>query len=162
MIEETARVVECQDRFAWVETNRRSACDSCSMNKGCGSGLISQIFTDKRARLKVLNRIQASVGDSVLIGINEAALLSGSFLIYMLPILSLLGFALLGELMAAQLLIENSELLAIPFGVFGLVLALWWVRRRTSNLQYANRYQAVIIRRLSSREDCLNNTDQLT
>ena len=159
MIEETARVVACQDRFAWVETNRRSACDSCSMNKGCGSGAISQVFADKRARIKVINKIHADIGDSVLIGINEAALLSGSFLIYMVPILSLLGFALLGELMATQLLIDNSELLSILFGIFGLALALWWVRRRTSNLEYANRYQAVILRRLSSREDCLKNPD---
>ncbi len=159
MIEETARVIQCQDTFAWVETNRKSACDSCAMNKGCGTGAISKVFGEKRARLKVINKINASVGDSVLIGINEAALLTGSFLVYMVPILSLLGFALLGELMASQLLVENNEWFTILFGVFGLVLAMWWVRRRTSSLEHANRYQAVIIKRLSSQEDCLINTD---
>ena len=154
MIEETARVVQCQDNFAWVETNRKSACDSCSMNKGCGTGAISKIFGDKRTRLKVINKINADVGDNVLIGINESALLAGSFLVYLLPIIFLLCFALLGELMAKQLLIQNSELLPILFAVFGLGLAMWWVRRKTANLEHTNRYQAVIIRRLGRQEEC--------
>lgn len=154
MIEEAARVIQCEDTFAWVETNRKSACDSCSMNKGCGTGAISKVFGEKRSRLKVINKIHADVGDSVLIGINESALLIGSFLVYLLPILSLLAFALLGELMARQLLIENRDLISILFGIFGLGLAMWWVRRKTTNLEHANRYQAVILRRLSSQEDC--------
>ncbi len=153
MIEETARVVQCQDHVAWVETIRKSACDSCSMNKGCGTGVISKVFGEKRAQLKVINKIDANVGDHVLIGLNESALLMGSFLVYLLPILSLLGFALLGELMARQLLIDNSELVSILFGIFGLGLAMWWVRRKTANLEHANRFQAVILRRLSSQKD---------
>lgn len=159
MIEETAQVVQCQDDFAWVETSRKSACDSCSVNKGCGTGAISKVFGEKRSRLKVINKIHADVGDSVLIGINESALLMGSFLVYLLPIISLLGFALLGELMARQLLIENSDLLSILFGLFGLVLAMWWVRRKTANQEHANRYQAVILRRLNGQADCLIETE---
>jgi len=159
MIEESAKVVQCQDMFAWVETNRKSACDSCSMNKGCGTGAISKVFGEKRSRLKVINKVQAQVGDSVLIGINESALLAGSFLVYIVPIVSLLGFALLGELMARQLLIENRDVLSIVFGLFGLGLAMWWVRRKTANLEHANRFQAVIIRRLSNQEDCLIETE---
>lgn len=154
MIEETARVVQCQDSFAWVETSRKSACDSCSMNKGCGTGAISKIFGEKRSRLKVINGVNADVGDNVLIGINESALLSGSFLVYLVPIIFLLCFALLGEFMAEQLLVQNSDLLAILFGAFGLGLSMWWVRRKTTSLEHTNRYQAVIIRRLGNPDDC--------
>ena len=159
MIEETASVVQCQGDFAWVETQRKSACDSCSMNKGCGTGTISKLFGDKRTQLKVINKVQAEVGDSVLIGIDEAALLTGSFLVYLLPILFLLSFALLGEIMAKQLLIENSELMSILFGLVGLALSMWWVRRKTSSLENTNRYQAVILRRLSRREVCLTEPE---
>lgn len=155
MIEETARVIQCQDQYAWVETVRKSACNSCSMNKGCGTGAISKVFGEKRTQLKVINKINASVGDDVLVGIDESALLTGSLLVYLLPIVSLLGFALLGELMAKQLLIDNRDLFSIVFGIFGLGLAMWWVRRKTSNLEHANHYQAVIIRRLNGQEDCL-------
>lgn len=158
MIEETARVVQCQDQYAWVETNRKSACDNCSLNKGCGTGALSKVFGEKRSRLKVINKIHAKVDDSVLIGINESALLTGSLLMYFLPVLSLLGFALLGELMARQLLLENSDPFSILFGIFGLGLAMWWVRRKTLNLEHADRYQAVIIRRLTTQEDCLRDT----
>ncbi len=154
MIEETAKVVQCQDDVAWVETNRKSACNSCAMNKGCGTAAISKAFGEKRSRLKVTNSVHAAVGDSVLIGIDESALLAGSFLVYLLPILSLLGFAFLGELMARQLLIENRDLMAILFGLFGLGLSMWWVRLKTSHPEHTNRYQAVILRRLSNHEDC--------
>jgi len=154
MIEETARVIECQDQFAWVETNRKSACDSCSMNKGCGTGALSKVFGDKRARIKAINKANAHAGDNVLIGINESALLSGSLLVYLLPIVSLLGFAFLGELMAKQLLIENKDILPIIFGLFGLGLSMWWVRRKTASLEQVNRFQAVILRRLGQEENC--------
>lgn len=159
MIEETARVVQCQDHFAWVETRRKSACDHCSMQKGCGTGTLSKVFGEKRSRLKVINKVHAKVGDNVLIGINESALLTGSLLVYLVPVLSLLGFALLGDLMAKQLLIDNPDLPAILFGVFGLGLSMWWVRRKTANLNHANHYQAVILRRLSQQEDCLIETN---
>lgn len=158
MIEETATVVQCEDKLAWVETNRKSACNSCSVNKACGTGVISKALGVKRSRLKVINKIHADVGDDVLIGINESALLTGSFLIYMVPILSLLGFALLGELVGRQLLVEDSELTSILFGLIGLVLAMWWVRLKTSNLEHANQYQAVILRRLNGQQDRLIKT----
>lgn len=154
MIEETARVIQCQDHFAWVETSRKSACDSCSMNKGCGTGALSKVFGEKRTRLRVVNKVNADVGDTVLIGINEAALLSGSFLVYLLPIVFLLCFAMLGEVMAEQLLIENGEWLSILFGIFGLGLSMWWVRKKTGDLEHSDRYQAVIIRRLNNLENC--------
>ena len=154
MIEETARVVKCQERFAWVETNRKSACDHCSMNRGCGTGAISKIFGEKRARIRAVNKINAHEGENVLIGINESALLKGSLLVYLLPILSLLGFALLGELVGRQLLIENPDLLPIIFGITGLILSMWWVRQRTRGLEQASHYQAIILRRLDQRENC--------
>lgn len=155
MIEETARVVECQDRFALVETNRKSACDSCSMNKGCGTGVLSKVFGEKQARIKALNKVDAHEGDNVMIGINESALLTGSLLVYLLPIVSLVVFALLGELMAKQLLIENKDIFPVLFGLFGLGLSMWWVRHKTANLEQASRYQAVILRRLSNAENCI-------
>lgn len=148
MIEETARVVQCQDDYAWVETSRKSACESCSMNKGCGTGAVSKIFGEKRTRLRVINNVHAGVGDAVLIGINESALVTGSLLVYLLPLLSLLGFGLLGEVIARHLLIDNSDGVSLLFALAGLVLAMWWVRRKTGKLENTHRYQAVIIRRL--------------
>ncbi len=123
------------------------------MNKACGTAAISKVFGEKRAQLKVVNGIQANVGDHVLIGLNESALLIASFLVYLLPIISLLVFALFGELMAGQLQIENSELIPILSGIFGLGLTMWWVRRKTANPEHANRFQAVILRRLSRQND---------
>lgn len=154
MIEETAKVVSCQAEFAWVETNRKAACDSCSMNKACGTGALSKVFGEKKARIKAINKAKAQAGDNVLIGINESALLRGSLMVYIVPLASMLGFALFGELLTGQLLIENTDLLPILFGMIGLVLSIWWVRKKTNGLEQNSRYQAVILKQLSQSENC--------
>ena len=147
MIEEQARVISCDGAYAVVETQRKTSCGACSMNKACGTGVLAKVFKDKMARLKVKNSIEAKVGEEVIVGVEEAAMLRGSFLVYMLPLLMLILFALLGEEIARQLLIVQVELVSICFALMGLFIALWWVRRHTSNNSGQNRYQAVILRR---------------
>ena len=153
MIKEIARVVECHDGITWVETARKSACDSCTMKNGCGTGAISRVFGKNRVRIQAVNKINAHEGDEVLIGIEESALLIGSFLIYFLPLVSMLGFALLGEVLSGQLLIENRDIAPAVLGGTGLLLAMYWVRKKTSG-KNANRYQAIILRNLDSNEGC--------
>jgi sigma-E factor negative regulatory protein RseC len=41
MIEETARDVALEDDFAWVETQRKSTCGACVVNKGCGAATLA-------------------------------------------------------------------------------------------------------------------------
>jgi len=41
MIEETASVVALEDDFAWVETQRKSTCGACAVNKGCGAATLA-------------------------------------------------------------------------------------------------------------------------
>jgi len=147
MIEERARIISCSDDYAVVETQRKTSCGACSMNKACGTGVLAKVFKDKVAQLKVKNTIQAKVGEEVIVGVEESAMLRGSFLVYMLPLLMLILFALLGEEIARQLLIGHVELVSISFALLGLFVALWWVRRHTSNNAGQNRYQAVILRR---------------
>ena len=147
MIEERATIISCDAGYAVVETQRKTSCGACSMNKACGTGVLAKVFKDKVARLRVKNTIEAAVGEEVIVGVEEAAMVRGSFLVYMLPLLMLILFALLGEEIARQLLIGNVELVSIGFALFGLFIALWWVRRHTSNNSAQNRYQAVILRR---------------
>ena len=149
MIEERATIISCDADYAVVETQRKSSCGSCSMNKACGTGVLAKVFKDKVAHLRVKNTIEARVGEEVIVGVEESAMVRGSLLVYMLPLLMLILFALLGEEVARQLLIESVELMSIGFAVLGLFIALWWVRRHTSNNSAQNRYQAVILRRSS-------------
>ena len=154
MIEETARVLECKDKYALVETSRKSACESCSLNKGCGTGAISKIFSSNKSTIRAINRANATAGDNVIIGINESALIKGSLLMYLMPIGFLLVFAVFGDLMAKQLLVQNSEAITILFAIAGLLISLWWIRRKSTNLEHSAHYQAVILRRLGTKESC--------
>ena len=97
MIEETAKIVELEGEFAWVETQRKSACGACAVNKGCGTATIAKVLGKKRTRVRAINRLNAKLGDEVVIGIQEQALVRGSIAVYAVPLVFLLLGGMLGE-----------------------------------------------------------------
>ncbi len=147
MIEETAIVVKCEGKFAWVEAQRQSTCGNCAANKGCGTSVLAKIVGQKVARMRALNQIDAQVGDNVIVGLNEAALLKGSFAVYLFPLLYMLLFAVTGNVVATQMEWSN-ELVVILFALAGLIVAGVWLRRFTRRIQDDSVYQPVILRRL--------------
>ena len=148
MIEEHAQVVAVNDGDVWVETQRRSACGQCAANKGCGTATLAKVLGNKRSRVRALNptSVSVAVGDEVVIGIDEQALVRGSLAVYTVPLLSLFIFGLLGQTLGTQLLIGSSELMTIGFSVVGLVLGFLWVRRFTTRIGNDDRYQPVLLR----------------
>ena len=148
MIEEHAQVVALNAEGVWVETQRRTACGQCSANKGCGTATLAKVLGNKRSRVRALNpkATSVAVGDEVIIGIDEQALVRGSLAVYTVPLLSLFVFGLLGQLLGTQLLFGDSEWLSIGFSIFGLVLGFAWVRRFTGRIASDERYQPVLLR----------------
>ena len=124
MIEEQGQVVEVQGEFAWIEGERTSTCGSCAVRKGCGTSAIATVLGQRRVRLRVLNRINARVGDNVVIGIAESGLLRGSLAVYAAPLLGLFAGALAGQLLGNTLSAMPSDLLAIAGAIGGFVAAL--------------------------------------
>jgi sigma-E factor negative regulatory protein RseC len=148
MIEETAVVIECEGDHAWVEAQRKSACGQCQVNKGCGTSVLARVLGKKTTRMRVMNPIQAREGDMVVIGLHEAAMLTGSLAVYLLPLLSLLLFAITGKIVAEQLMIEYVEPVTILFAVIGLLVAAVWLRLFTRRIENNSHYQPVIMKRL--------------
>ena len=148
MIEETAQVVAAEGEFVWVETQRQNTCGGCAANKGCGTSALAKVLGNKLTRVRALNRGVAQVGDQVVIGIDEQALVRGSLAIYMVPLAGLLLGAVVGALMSTRLLVAG-EGLTIGLGVVGLLLGLGWVRGFTGRIHNDSRYQPVVIRRFS-------------
>ncbi len=147
MIEETATVVKCEGEFAWVEAQRQTTCGSCAANKGCGTSVLAKIVGKKVARMKAINRAQAREGDTVIVGMNEAALVKGSLAVYLLPLVFMLLFAVTGKVVATQME-WSTEPVVILFAVIGLLTAAVWLRGFTRRIQYDNEYQPVVLRRL--------------
>jgi len=145
MIEENAQVVSVEGAHAWVETERRSSCSSCSA-KGCGTGALSKVLGTRTQKIKVRNPIDAAAGDAVIVGIDESILLKGSLFVYILPLLLMLAGGLFGEAIAPQWG-SSGEGLSLLFGSLGLVGGLVWLRRFNRNVENDPRYTAVILRK---------------
>ncbi len=150
MIEEHAQVIALENNDVWVETQRRSACGQCAANKGCGTATLAKVLGNKRSRVRTLNPQATSVaiGDEVIIGINEQALVRGSLVVYTVPLLMLFVFGFLGQLLSTQLLMTNQDILPIVLGLSGLLLGFVWVRRFTRQIADDVRYQPVLLRRV--------------
>ncbi len=146
MIEETATVSSVENGFAWVETQRKSVCGSCAVNKGCGSAVIGKVLGNKRSRVKVLNGINAKLGDSIVIGIEEQALVKGSFALYLVPLLAMLMGAVSGAAFTTIINIEYSEGLRILFSFLGLGCGFVWVKTFSKKISNSRQYQPVALR----------------
>jgi sigma-E factor negative regulatory protein RseC len=122
MIEEIGIVERVEDPYIWVSpASSGGACGSCKSSGHCSTSLFVNVLqgrTNKTVRIN--NTINAKVNDKVVLGISSHGLLSGSALIYLLPLLSLFIFAGLGS----QFFDETVSIIAGLLGfVFGLLIS---------------------------------------
>lgn len=100
MIEESVQVLSVEVDYLWVEGVQGSACQSCAVQRGCGQGLLAKLGARPvRLRVSLSGRDPAmfQAGQNVTIGIADNVVARGSLLMYLLPLLALLGGIGLGE-----------------------------------------------------------------
>lgn len=150
MIEEFAKVVAFDGDDVWVETQRQSACGQCAANKGCGTATLAKVLGNKRTRVRVLNprSTKVSIGDEIVVGIEEQALVRGSLAIYLAPLLALFLSGLLADVLAGQLNIAKPEIFIIIISLIGLGLGFVWVKRFSRVISSDSRYQPVLLHRV--------------
>ena len=148
MIEESARVIRVEDGYAWVETQRKSACGSCAANKGCGTSVLAKVLGRRRTYVRVLNPVDAKLGDDVVVGLGEQAFVKGSLAVYTLPLLTLLVGALVGEWLGG--LYQWGDPAAVAGGLLGLAAGFAWLWLFARRIGGDSRYQPVILRRVVS------------
>lgn len=146
MIEETGRVVAVEDGYAWIETEPAGACGSCSVRRGCGTSALASLFGRRASPLRVVNDVNAAVGDGVVIGIEEAGLVRGSLAVYTAPLAGLFAGGLLGRYVAGFVMPAAGETASILGALAGLVAGLAWLRRFSRHTEQDARYQPVILR----------------
>ena len=147
MMEENARVVALQTGFVWAETERKSACGACSLNKGCGSAVLARLMGSRRTRIKAMNTLPVAVGDEVVLGLAEDALIRGSLVLYALPLLTLLLGAFIGEYASSMLRLESGETWVMLCALAGLGAGFAVVRVFARRISDDARYQPVVLRR---------------
>jgi sigma-E factor negative regulatory protein RseC len=145
MIEERGKVVAVKDDWAWVETERKTVCGQCAANKGCGTSVLAKVFGNKTSSIAVIKSLPVQVGDEVIIGIEENSLVKGSLLIYAMPLVLLIAFGLLGEVVSAQVLLSNTDILTVLFSVFGFAVGFIWLKHISSQIRLDPRYQPKLL-----------------
>lgn len=148
MIEEKAYIVDVEAPFAWVETQRKSSCSACQLNKGCGTATLNKVLGQKRTQLKVLNPKGYQVGDQVILGLEEGALLKGSLLLYALPLISMFMFAVLGYFLFFLYEQIYTEGFKIIFSLLGLGVGFWLVSNYSKKMSCDKLFQARILARV--------------
>ena len=146
MIEERAVILTLDsvsgnlNQTATLEIERKTACGLCGQTRGCGNSIWGKLFAHQSTAFKAQNRINAKVGDSVIVGINEKALLKSAMLLYLLPLATML----IGAILAKQFI--ATELSAMLGAAAGLGLGFLWVKGHTMSASYFRLQQPVILR----------------
>ncbi|MFP5382873.1 MAG: SoxR reducing system RseC family protein [Gammaproteobacteria bacterium] len=146
MIEEAGRVVALESGAVWVATLRRSGCGRCDEPGGCGNGALARRAREKVGHVLALTDQPLAVGDEVLVGVPEQAMLRGTLLIYVLPVLSLVGGAVAG---AAVFPGDAGTALGL---LAGLLAGFAAVRVLSSRAARDPAVQPVVIRRLAAAD----------
>lgn len=132
MIEEQGRVLSVEDGAVWVETVRRSTCGSCKARAGCGHAVLQRLGSGARQGfIRVVSDREYSVGDEIVIGIPEDAVVRGSLWLYAVPLLGLFVFASVAQSLGAG---EPGTIAAAFTGLFaGLGTVRWHSRRNMAD-----------------------------
>ena len=131
MIEEKAVVISSNAQYAWVSPLQSAGCSGCPSAATCSSSFLNSMLKKKSERtVKIDNLDGVSAGEHVIVGIHSVNLLFSSMLAYLLPILCMLLFALIGH-------VFFSEMASIILSVFGLGFGLFAAMRRRLMLVYA-------------------------
>lgn len=129
MIAEQGRVVAVEAGAAWVETERKSMCSACSARHGCGQRAMDRLNVRSTSQaVKALVEQPVAVGDAVVVGVREEALLHGVLLVYLFPLLALFAAALLADWLGGE---EPVTILSglSGFGLSWMAVAQWSRRR---------------------------------
>lgn len=108
MVEEQVVITAIEERGAWVEGIQQSACGSCSAKAGCGQHAMSQLGRKVSLWMAFdeddsLGKHQLFVGQQIVVGLPEGAILRSTLSLYGIPLIALLVGAILGSALWGEL-----------------------------------------------------------
>ncbi|MDA8139898.1 MAG: SoxR reducing system RseC family protein [Desulfobacteraceae bacterium] len=136
---------------AWVQTTRSSVCESCASRESCNPG-----GNGKNHEVEAINSIGAKVGDHIQIAISSSSLLKAMFMLYIFPILGMLGGGIAGNALAPGFQMNPSVLAAI-MALVCFAIAMIIMRFIGQRLGQREAYRPKIIRILGRQEQLFPN-----
>jgi sigma-E factor negative regulatory protein RseC len=149
-ITKTGVVKAIRGPMAIAITQRESECEGCKARGSCEA----MGGTGANAEVTAINTANAKVGDAVTIGLRGTSLLKAAFVIYMTPLLGLVGGMVLGFLLAGIFPV-NKEVVVGSLAGGGLLAALVWLKRKASRMAESEAFtpEIVAIRRDTQEAD---------
>lgn len=148
MIYETGRVLERRGNTALVLCQSAQACPRCASGKGCGGALWGRLLGNRLHRVSAHTTVPGvAAGDSVLIGLDESALVKAAACLYGLPLLVMLTASILAHIVA-----PDSELSTVLWAAVGLCAGILLARAVSRRAGHHAGYRPVVIRRLHHGE----------
>lgn len=142
MILETGRIVAVEPDGLWVETIRRSTCNSCRAEQGCGQSMMAKL-SGHTSYLRVLlqgrDPTRYQLGEEIQIGVPEDVVATGSLFAYLVPLLIML---LVSGAVHWQFANEGATILAAFTGLVGGGLLVRWRAHQTRD---DSRLQPVLV-----------------
>lgn len=146
MIEESGTVVAIETNNITVTSEIKSACSGCQQVDNCGSGQVAKAFPQKKLSFTLNSTIPVQLGDKVIIGLNESALLTSAWQVYLWPVLGLLIAAWLGQLLINNQYF-NHEIFAIVFSFVGGYIGFFLAKQQQNKLHNSAELSPKLLRR---------------
>lgn len=158
MIEQSAVVLSTEGGYAYVKPEVKGTCGGCANKQsGCSTLSLSSFFgASQIEKVKVQNLVYARPGDHVIIGVQGNAFLVYSMLAYMLPLISMLIFAVLG-MEVFELMGLNPEVGAFFSAIGGILAGLRLGNRLASLSQHFEDFKPVVLRKQAAEAHPLVN-----
>lgn len=122
MIEQTLSVVAVKGNTAYLQAQAKPSCEGC--NGKCGSQVFAKLFGTDKKSFPYHFATPLQIGQKVKLALDDSRIVSSSFTVYMLPLLSAILAAILAQLLFG--LGEPAQLLlAIVAGVCAFFVAKW-------------------------------------
>tara|TARA_B100000780_G_scaffold92795_3_gene64391 strand:- start:2664 stop:3131 length:468 start_codon:yes stop_codon:yes gene_type:complete len=91
VIIETATVIGVEDDLITVSASVKTGCSQCQVSDDCGTSAVAKAFTPRQQTLTMRSPLPVKPGDLVVIGIPEQKVLLASWLVYIVPLVTLIG-----------------------------------------------------------------------
>ncbi|RVU83904.1 hypothetical protein EOL70_13870 [Leucothrix sargassi] len=145
MIEEKAVVVSSNAQYAWVAPVESSKCSGCTSASSCTSSFLNSMLKRKSQRtVRIDNLDNVVAGDHVIVGIHSVNLIWSTMLAYLLPIICMILFALIGQ-------VFFSEIVSILLGFFGLFFGLVAANKAASNSAVCAKLEPVMLAKTNEK-----------
>lgn len=148
MIEQRAVIIALSENqtsaeassIALLEIERQTACGLCGQTRGCGNRIWGGLLGHQSSAFKAQNSIDAQVGQCVVVGIEESALLKAALLLYTTPLLMMFVFAGLAQTL------WQSDVATSLAALTGLLVAWLWLKTYLYHRPYLMASQPQVLR----------------